>query len=161
MVVPNILAAPVTRGLPDAIIQREEIDPIHLDSAFCLLASTGVAITALILDIRRCHRGRVRPTAYGGARKMDQRHRCDPGVWCRTGGSPQAATSTVCRRTLTGSVVGGAWGVGMAIAGFCVGASCGCNSRRPQSKPPFSFLEVPGGHVSGIVTGLQNLNATR
>ncbi|SJM32198.1 hypothetical protein BQ8482_250083 [Mesorhizobium delmotii] len=59
---------------------------------------------------------------FGGARKMDQRHRCDPGVWCRTGGSPQAATefSTVCRCTLTGSEVGGAWGVGMAIAGSCV-----------------------------------------
>ncbi|SJM32197.1 Polysaccharide biosynthesis protein (fragment) [Mesorhizobium delmotii] len=48
MVVRKILAAPVTRGLPDANIQREEIDPIHLGSAFRLLAATGVAITALI-----------------------------------------------------------------------------------------------------------------
>ncbi|RWH84758.1 MAG: hypothetical protein EOQ86_01475 [Mesorhizobium sp.] len=32
----------------DANIQREEIDPIHLGSAFCLLAATGLAITALI-----------------------------------------------------------------------------------------------------------------
>ncbi|MER8830497.1 lipopolysaccharide biosynthesis protein [Mesorhizobium sp. M0938] len=122
MVVPNILAAPVTRGLPDAIIQREEIDPIHLDSAFCLLAATGAAITALIWI-----------SAGAIAAAFDQPHLEALIKWTSAivviqafGVVPAAILKRQLNfrlfavRTLTGSVVGGALGVGMAIAGFGV-----------------------------------------
>jgi O-antigen/teichoic acid export membrane protein len=48
MVAPIILGAVVTKGLPDALIQRPEVEPIHLDSAFWLLVVTGAALSALI-----------------------------------------------------------------------------------------------------------------
>lgn len=46
-VVPSLLALPVTRGIPEALIQRAEIDPIHFDSAFWLLSIVGLILTAL------------------------------------------------------------------------------------------------------------------
>jgi O-antigen/teichoic acid export membrane protein len=46
LVVPNILSAPVTRGLPEAIVQRSEIDSLHLDSAFWVLTGAGLTLSA-------------------------------------------------------------------------------------------------------------------
>jgi O-antigen/teichoic acid export membrane protein len=37
MVAPAIFIVPVTTGIPDALVQRAEIEPIHLDSAFWLM----------------------------------------------------------------------------------------------------------------------------
>ena len=48
MVAPVILAVPVTHGIPDALIQRPDIDPLHFDSAFWLLAALGLALSATI-----------------------------------------------------------------------------------------------------------------
>lgn len=48
MVAPIILSGVVTRGIPDAIVQRAEIDALHLDSAFWLLVSTGLTLSALL-----------------------------------------------------------------------------------------------------------------
>src|SRR4051794_6764103 len=48
MVAPAIFAMPVTTGIPDALVQRAEIEPIHLDSAFWLLAATGAVFSVLI-----------------------------------------------------------------------------------------------------------------
>lgn len=48
MVAPIILSGVVTRGLPDAIVQRAEIDALHLDSAFWLLVATGLTLSALL-----------------------------------------------------------------------------------------------------------------
>lgn len=122
MVVPNILAAPVTRGLPDAIVQRTEIDPIHLDSAFCLLAATGALISALIWI-----------SASGIAAMFGQPELEGLIKWTSAivviqafGAVPAAILKRQLHfrlfavRTLTGSVVGGALGLGMAAAGFGV-----------------------------------------
>ena len=43
MVVPVVLAVPVTYGLPDALVQRTEIEDVHFDSVFWLLAIAGLA----------------------------------------------------------------------------------------------------------------------
>jgi O-antigen/teichoic acid export membrane protein len=48
MVAPIILTVPVVYGIPDALVQRAEIEPIHLDSAFWLLAATGLVLSAAI-----------------------------------------------------------------------------------------------------------------
>jgi len=48
MVAPVLLAVPVTRGLPEALIQRAEIDPIHFHSVFWLLVVTGAVLSGLI-----------------------------------------------------------------------------------------------------------------
>ncbi len=47
MVAPTILAVPVTRGIPEAIIQRQDVEPIHLDSAFWLLSAGGAVLSGL------------------------------------------------------------------------------------------------------------------
>lgn len=48
MVAPIILAVPVTSGMPEALVQRRNLDPIHLDSAFWLLVSGGLTLALLI-----------------------------------------------------------------------------------------------------------------
>lgn len=48
MLPPIILSSLVTSGIPDALIQRPEIERAHLDFAFWLLAGAGIALTALI-----------------------------------------------------------------------------------------------------------------
>ncbi|MCG8440252.1 MAG: lipopolysaccharide biosynthesis protein [Caulobacterales bacterium] len=48
MVAPLVLAVPVTKGVPEALIQRRDIDDIHLDSAFWTLVGAGAALTAAI-----------------------------------------------------------------------------------------------------------------
>ena len=53
LLVPMILTAPVTRGLPDAIVQRVEVDPLHLDSAFWLLVGAGLVLAASTIALAR------------------------------------------------------------------------------------------------------------
>ena len=48
MVMPTIVAVPVTRGIPEALIQRPNIEFIHFDSAFWLLAVTGSVLSGLV-----------------------------------------------------------------------------------------------------------------
>src|SRR5690606_32541206 len=47
MIVPTVLSVFVARGIPDALIQRVEIEPAHLDSAFWLLTGVGAGLSAL------------------------------------------------------------------------------------------------------------------
>lgn len=48
MSVPYILMILVQHGLPQALIQRKDIEPIHLDSAFWLLLAIGALLTSII-----------------------------------------------------------------------------------------------------------------
>ncbi|MFA5898203.1 MAG: lipopolysaccharide biosynthesis protein [Hyphomicrobium sp.] len=48
MSAPIIFAVPVNRGIPDAIVQRQEIDGLHLDSAFWLLTAAGVVLSGIV-----------------------------------------------------------------------------------------------------------------
>lgn len=122
MVVPNILAAPVTRGLPDAIIQRAEIDPIHLDSAFWLLVATGATISAAIwISAGAIAAAFDQPqlealVRWTSAIVAIQAFNVVPAALLKR----ELSFRLFAVRTLTGSVCGGTLGVGMAIAGFGV-----------------------------------------
>lgn len=48
MSAPVIFAVPVIKGIPDAIIQRQQIDDLHLDSAFWLLVGVGFLLSGLV-----------------------------------------------------------------------------------------------------------------
>ena len=48
LVAPVLLAVPVTKGLPEALIQRPEVEPIHFHSVFWLLVATGAVLSGLI-----------------------------------------------------------------------------------------------------------------
>lgn len=48
MVAPIIFAVPVVSGVPEALVQRPQLEQIHLDSAFWLLVSGGLALSCLI-----------------------------------------------------------------------------------------------------------------
>jgi O-antigen/teichoic acid export membrane protein len=48
MSAPYILMIPVQQGIPQALVQRQDIEPIHLDSAFWFLLAVGAALTGLI-----------------------------------------------------------------------------------------------------------------
>ena len=49
MVAPVILGVLVINGIPEALVQRSELEPIHLYSAFWLLVSVGLTASLLIL----------------------------------------------------------------------------------------------------------------
>jgi len=122
MVVPNIFAAPVTRGLPDAIIQRAEIEPIHLDSAFWLLISTGAVISTFIwMSAGMIAAAFEQPQLYAlvkwtSAVVVIQAFNVVPAAILKR----ELSFRLFAVRTLTGSVVGGTLGVAMALAGFGV-----------------------------------------
>jgi O-antigen/teichoic acid export membrane protein len=48
MSVPYILMIPVQHGIPQALVQRQDIEDIHLDSAFWFLLALGALLTGLI-----------------------------------------------------------------------------------------------------------------
>jgi O-antigen/teichoic acid export membrane protein len=48
MSAPYIMMIPVQQGIPQALVQRQDIEPIHLDSAFWFLIAVGAAMTGLI-----------------------------------------------------------------------------------------------------------------
>lgn len=48
MSAPYILMIPVQQGIPQALVQRQDIEPIHLDSAFWFLIAVGSGLTAFI-----------------------------------------------------------------------------------------------------------------
>lgn len=122
MVAPIILGVPVTRGLPDALIQRPVIEPIHLDSAFWLLTLLGAALSSLVWVFSR-------PIAV----MFGQPLLADLVKWASFIILFQALAAVPCAvlkrqlefrllalRTFAGTGVGGAVGIGMAIHGYGV-----------------------------------------
>lgn len=120
MVIPNILCVPVMKGIPEALIQRKEIDADHLNSAFWFLTAIGASLSAIIwacsglvaalfdqpeiADLIRWASAIVIVQAIGAV----------PGAYLKR----ELQFRLFALRTLTGTITGGAVGVTMAIAGY-------------------------------------------
>jgi PST family polysaccharide transporter len=141
------------QGFSAAIVQRADLDPEHLDTAFwistltgILLAVAGVAVSGLVASF------------------YNEPNLAPVLMWLSIGfvfvalSSTQAAIlqrklafKSLAARSLTATIVGGIVGVGMAIAGFGVWSLVGMNLARG-----FAGLIVlwqasdwrPGFHVS-------------
>ncbi len=122
MIAPIILAVPVTSGVPDALVQRPQIEPIHLDSAFWLLVSVGLALTLLIWLA-------AAPIAWA----LDEPRLAQLIRWAsvivvlQSFGSVPAAVlkrrldfRLFAIRTTIGTAVGGTVGIVMAVSGYGV-----------------------------------------
>lgn len=120
MVAPIILAVPVTKGIPEALIQRAEIEPLHLDSAFWLLSVTGVLLSALIWMFSG-----VIAAAFGQPLLEDLVRWTSAIVAIQALAAVPTAVlkrqlhfRLFATRTLLGTAAGGTLGIAMAIAGF-------------------------------------------
>jgi O-antigen/teichoic acid export membrane protein len=120
LVVPFILAVPVTIGIPEALIREEEIEPIHFDSAFWLLAATGALISAFIWMSAGVIAG-----AFGQPLLEDLVRWSSVIVIMQALGSVPAAVlkrrlefRLFALRTIVGTLAGGSLGIAMALAGF-------------------------------------------
>jgi O-antigen/teichoic acid export membrane protein len=142
MVAPAIFSMPVTTGIPDALVQRAEIGPIHLDSAFWLLAATGTVFSALIWTFA----GMI-------AAAFQQPLLEDLVRWTSLIVAIQALAaipSAVLKRqlnfrlfalrTLVGTVIGGAVGIGMAIAEFGVWSLVGMQIAKTTAETTVLLL---------------------
>lgn len=120
MVAPIILSAVVTRGIPDAIIQRPEIEPIHLDSAFWLLVATGSALSALVWVFA----GVIADLFDEPLLKGLVQWTCIIVAVQSLAAVPSAILKRELNfrlfalRTMTGTIVGGTLGLGLAVAGY-------------------------------------------
>lgn len=122
MVAPIILAVPVTRGIPEAIIQRPQIDALHLDSAFWLLIGVGAVLSGLVWVL-------ASPIAYAFDQPLiEQLVRCTCLLILiqSVAAVPIAILKRqlnfriLALRTLIGTVAGGVVGISMAVAGYGV-----------------------------------------
>ncbi|HXV31595.1 MAG TPA: lipopolysaccharide biosynthesis protein [Sinorhizobium sp.] len=120
MVAPLILAGVVTRGIPDAIVQRPEIEPIHLDSAFWLLVATGATLSALIWMLAGVIAELFDEPLLEGLVHWT----CIIVAVQSLAAVPSAILKRELNfrlfalRTLTGTIVGGTLGLALAIAGY-------------------------------------------
>jgi O-antigen/teichoic acid export membrane protein len=122
MVGPMILTAPVTRGIPEALIQRPTIDDLHLDSAFWLLVGGGAFLSALLWSLSG-----VIAWAFGQSMLRDLVQWTSITIVMA---AASAVPSAILRRRLEfrlialrsgcGSVAGGVVGVWMALSGHGV-----------------------------------------
>jgi len=122
MVAPIILAIPVVKGIPEAIVQRPVIEVAHLDSAFWLLTAGGIVISGGIWLSAE-----LIAWAFGQPALLDLVRTISLVVVIQALASVPAAIlkrelnfRVLALRTLAGTVSGGAVGIGMAIAGFGV-----------------------------------------
>lgn len=122
LIAPSILKAPVVRGLSDALIQRPEITPLHVNSVFWLLAAAGFVLTFLVwiladaiaalfgvpllADLVRCASLLIVIHAFAAV----------PIALLRR----ELAFRMLAIRTLIGTVVGGVVGCTMAFTGYGV-----------------------------------------
>ncbi|MCL4765108.1 MAG: lipopolysaccharide biosynthesis protein [Hyphomicrobiaceae bacterium] len=122
MVAPVILGVVVKKGIPDALVQRVEIDPLHLDSAFWLLAAAGVLLTAAVWLAA----GLV-AEAFGEPLLAELVRWTSLVIVMQALAAVPAAVlkrqlefRLLALRTLIGIALGGAVGLGMAFAGYGV-----------------------------------------
>lgn len=122
LVAPVIASVPVTRGVPEALVQREQIKPEHLNSAFVLLVICGVILGAAVWLL-------ANPIAkVFGAPILEELVRWTSLiVVLRAIGSVPIAIlkrelnfRILAFRTLTGTLCGGIAGIALALTGFGV-----------------------------------------
>jgi len=122
VMVPGILTVPVAKGIPDAIVQRREIDPEHLDSSFWLLAAGGVAISILVWMAAGMIAAAFRQPLLADLIRWT----CIIVAIQGLGSVPIAILKRglnfrlLALRTLGGTAVGGSVGIGLAVMGFGV-----------------------------------------
>lgn len=122
MMIPMILSVPVIKGIPDAIVQRQVIEPMHLDSAFWLLISVGAGLSALAWLL-------AEPAAmlFRHPQLVDLVHWTSLIVVIQSLASVPTAIlkrrmdfRVLATRTLVGTTLGGVTGIAMAIEGYGV-----------------------------------------
>ena len=122
MVTPVILAVPVTRGIADALVQRPDVEPEHLNSAFWFLTALGVALSALVW----LSSGLI--AAAFGEPMIGELVRCT-SVIIAIQAVAVVPTAILKRqlnfrmlalRTLIATLLGGALGIAMALSGYGV-----------------------------------------
>lgn len=120
LVVPAILSVFVSKGIPDALVQRPEIEPIHLDSAFWLLVGAGAGLSALTWALA----GAIAMAfsqpeleslvRWAGIIVLLQSAAAVPAAILRR----RLDFRMFAIRTFIGTALGGAVGIGMAVTGF-------------------------------------------
>ena len=122
MSAPIIFAVPVTKGIPEAIIQRPELTELHLDSAFWVLVGLGACLAAIVWlssDLVAAAFGE--PTLASLVRFT-----CIVIVAQSVSAVPIAVLKReldfrlLTLRTLIGTLCGGIVGISLALAGFGV-----------------------------------------
>lgn len=122
MVAPIILAVPVTKGLGEAIVQRPHITPEHLDSVFWLLAGGGIALSLFVWMCAPL------VAALFGQPLIEDLVRYTSLVITFQSFAPvpiailkrQLNFRVLAMRTLAGTLIGGALGITLAMAGYGV-----------------------------------------
>jgi O-antigen/teichoic acid export membrane protein len=132
LVVPTILMAPVTRGLPEAIVQRLEIDALHLDSAFWLLVGAGLILVAATIAL-------AAPIALMFGEPRLAPLSCWASLMVLFGAIGAVPGAILKRdlhfrlfavRSLISTLLGGTVGIGMALQGFGVWSLIGLYLTR-------------------------------
>lgn len=136
MMVPVLLAVPVTKGIPDAIVQRPIIEAAHLNSAFWLLLGAGVALSGLAWLL-------AGPAAvlFHQPRLVDLIHWTSIIIVIQSLASVPAAVlkrrlefRILAIRTLVGTVLGGAAGIALALEGYGVWSLVGLQIIKVSSE---------------------------
>lgn len=135
-VAPTILCVPVIQGFPDALVQRTKVEREHFESVFWLLVSTGLTLSASIYA-----------AAPLVADFFDEPALEELVRWTSLIVVVQAIASVpmailkrdlgfrmLAIRTLTGTTLSGAIGVGMAIAGMGVWSLIGMQLAKVSSE---------------------------
>ncbi len=132
MALPIILTVPVTRGIPDALVQRDDVEAIHLDSSFWLMSGLGLVLTAAVW----LSAGLV-AAAYDDPRLKDLLQWTSfVIVMCSLGSVPGAILKRALNfrafamRTTVATTLGGAVGITMALNGFGVWSLVGLQLVR-------------------------------
>ena len=135
-VAPTILCAPVVQGFPDALVQRPHVDREHFELVFWLLLAIGLCLSAAIYA-----------AAPLVARFFDQPALAMLIRWTSLIVVIQALAAVptailkrelnfrlLAIRTLTGTILSGAIGIGMAIAGLGVWSLIGMQLTKVSSE---------------------------
>jgi O-antigen/teichoic acid export membrane protein len=141
MAVPVILAIPVQEGLPDAIVQRREIEEDDLNSVFWFLMVLGAALTVAVW----LSAGTI-ATVLGAPEIEPVIQWMSLVIVIRAFGAVPGAIlnrqllfKLFAIRTMIGIVVGGVVGIGMALAGYGVWSLVAMSLVRPLLENLFVF----------------------
>jgi O-antigen/teichoic acid export membrane protein len=141
LALPAILAIPVQNGLPDALVQRREVDDDDLNSVFWLLMTAGV-----VLALAVWFGASVVAAAFGEPTLAPIVQWLSLVIVIRAFTAVPAAVLNrqllfrlFAIRTMIGVVAGGVLGIGMALAGYGVWSLVAMSIVRPLLEGIFVF----------------------
>jgi O-antigen/teichoic acid export membrane protein len=141
MAIPLVLAIPVQEGLPDALVQRREVEDDDLQCVFWLLMAVSVALAAAVwLGAGTIAAVFGEPALAPIVQWLSlvivlRAFAAVPGAVL----SRQLLFRLFAIRTLIGVVAGGALGIGMALAGYGVWSLVAMTIVRPLLEGLFVF----------------------